>query len=190
MTRIFTFFCAFMLFSLPAFACSCVQEAYSQDGSQRNIQNAELILSGDIVNSNAPRNDQYKSSVTIDIKDIYKGAYDKDRITVGADTQTSCGYSLDHYETLDVLLIYKFDQEYQLAAQCSDYISDQDKSDLKEGMYLESGMAGATDDHAPENENNENIDDDDSVIVHPAPPKPTPPVKKGFFEKLWEFLGF
>lgn len=123
----------FTILFIPAqaMACSCTQDSFSQDASQKNIAKALYIFEGSAVKIKEKTVANYFSEVTFRVDKLYKGYDNPENIKVLVDVKSSCGITLGQLRKQTLFMLYAFKGNNILAGQCGSYISDTDKDALQ-----------------------------------------------------------
>ena len=139
----------FLVVSTPlsAVACSCVESAFSREGSTANIEGAALIFKGRVKNLQgppptstglSPDQNSIFSKATLEIQDIYKGQNTKE-VTAYFDTVTSCGSQVKEGDG-GLYILNEHKGVLVLADLCGKYIAPEHMKKLKSGGYLKAAQ--------------------------------------------------
>ena len=136
MRLVIVFLCFFSFIPVQAMACSCTQDSFTDEASQKNISKAAFIFEGDAVKIKKTVVAQYFSEVTFRIDALYKGDEDVQDVKALVDTKTSCGLTSDQLRRQTFFMLYAHKDQYILAGHCGTHISESDRALLKRGAYL------------------------------------------------------
>jgi len=129
--RIFIILFAALFIPVQAMACSCTQDSFSQEASEKNIAKALYIFEGGAVKIKEKTVANYFSEVTFRVDTLYKGHDKPENIKALVDIKSSCGTTLGQLRSQTLFMLYAFKGSYILAGQCGSYISDADKAAMK-----------------------------------------------------------
>ena len=129
--RILIILCTILFIPAQAMACSCTQDSFSQNASQKNISKALYIFEGGAVKIKEKTVANYFSEVTFRVDTLYKGYDNPENIKALVDVKSSCGTTIAQLRKQKLFMLYAFKGSNILAGQCGSYISDADKAAIK-----------------------------------------------------------
>ena len=127
------------LFILPvqAMACSCTEESFTSEASQKNITRAALIFTGEVLEVKDSEDIPYFSEIKISLDKLHKGGGGEvGEVNAFADTATSCGTTHSQIKKQTFFMLYTHKGQYVVASGCGNYISQADRTALERGEYL------------------------------------------------------
>lgn len=140
---------AALILTQPAFACSCMPDAFTPEASKNNIAEARYIFEGKVESVEPVTATQADSAgqvlplaqnpnfsrITVNVQKLYKGPQETKTVTFYADTGTSCGIVPENVKNLDFFMIREFNGDRVLAQHCGDYMTDEDRKAVLAGTY-------------------------------------------------------
>lgn len=139
----FLFIVVQIFFSYQAWACKCPTTSYSEEGSRRNIERADMVIWGKFQKVFPGAQDsRSRQKVSLEVLKLYKGEK-LAKLEALFDLRTSCRTQVKMGGE-KLILLYKKKGQWIHAGPCSGFVSPKDLNRLKNGTFFTKASAHST----------------------------------------------